>query len=222
MILNKLAASAAMRLMNEAAEGADLGGADTGTSQAAGAETLLGAEQPGEQNTEVTGQDGAAAQGAPDAYDFKVPEGFEIDSEVLEQFTGIAKQLGLTQEQAQGVVDLQTKLIEKGEATRQEALQNALDEQASRWADEIKNDPELGGAKFEETTRVALRAVQAFATDDLRLLLNESGIGNHPEMVRLFHAIGLAISEDKVVLPGNAVPPPEQRRAADILFGDIK
>lgn len=159
---------------------------------------------------------------APESYtDFEVPEGFELDTEVMAEFTGLAKTLGLTQEQAQGLVGLQNKLMEKSEGARAAALEAALAEQSAQWISEIKADPIMGGAKFEQTISTAHRAVEAFATPELRALLNESGMGNNPEVVRLFASIGAAISEDKIVLPGTQEAP-QKRRDADVLFGNIK
>ena len=45
-------------------------------------------------------------QGAPEKYeDFKMPEGTELDAEVSTAFQGVAKELNLSQDQAQGFLD---------------------------------------------------------------------------------------------------------------------
>jgi hypothetical protein len=45
--------------------------------------------------------------------------------------------------------------------------------------------------------------MDAFATPELRTLLNESGLGNHPEIIRAFYRAGKAISEDGFVAGGH-------------------
>jgi hypothetical protein len=46
---------------------------------------------------------------------------------------------------------------------------------------------------------VAKKALDAFGTAELRSLLNESGLGNHPEVIRFMFRAGKAISEDSMV-----------------------
>jgi hypothetical protein len=46
---------------------------------------------------------------------------------------------------------------------------------------------------------VAKKALDAFGTTELRSLLNESGLGNHPEVIRFMFRAGKAISEDSMV-----------------------
>ena len=58
----------------------------------------------------------------------------------------------------------------------------------------------LGTAPF-----VAKKALETFGTPELRTLLNESGMGNNPEVIRAFYRVGKAISEDKFV-SGKATP----------------
>jgi len=46
---------------------------------------------------------------------------------------------------------------------------------------------------------VAKKALDSFGTPELRTLLNESGIGNHPELIRFMVRAGKAISSDTFV-----------------------
>ena len=130
--------------------------------------------------------------------DFAVPEGMEMDAEVLTNFKGIAKELGIPQEAAQKLIDLQASL----ETKRSAAAEQAQAAQKQQWADQIKADPELGGANFDKTVETAVKAVEKYGTPELRSLLNETGIGNHPELVKFCHRIGKALSEDGLVMGG--------------------
>ncbi|WP_454911126.1 hypothetical protein [Stutzerimonas chloritidismutans] len=130
--------------------------------------------------------------------DFAVPEGMEMDAEVLANFKGIAKELGIPQEAAQKLIDLQASL----ETKRSAAAEQAQAAQKQQWADQIKADPELGGANFDKTVETAVKAVEKYGTPELRTLLNETGLGNNPLMVKFCHAIGKALSEDGLVMGG--------------------
>lgn len=144
--------------------------------------------------------DEAKPEGAPEAYaDFTLPEGMELDADVLGEFTAFAKELNLPQDKAQKIVDLQTKL-----ATKQaEEYQAAAIKQGQDWAAAVKNDPELGGANYEKSVASAVKVIQSFGDDGLRELLNGSQLGNHPALFKFCHRISQAISEDKFVLPGS-------------------
>lgn len=162
------------------------------------------------------------ADAVPENYEaFKVQEGLEMDAEVLAEFHGLAKELGLSQEKAQKLIDLQSKLALSEDTARQQMVDKALADQAKAWTDQIKNDPELGGAKFDATLQTAHKAMQAFGSPELRQLLNESGMGNNPEFVRLFHKVGLAISEDHIVIPGSDASEATEQSAAKVMFGDV-
>lgn len=164
----------------------------------------------------------AKADAVPEKYeDFKVAEGLELNAEVMTEFSALAKELGLSQEKAQKLIDLQSKLALGEDTARQALLDKALADQSKAWSDQVKNDPELGGSKFESTMETALKAVQQFATPELRQLLHDSKLGNNPEMVRLFHKVGLAISEDHLVIPGSDASEVTEKRAADVMFGDV-
>lgn len=129
-------------------------------------------------------------------YEFEVPEGVEADAEVLEEFKGLARDLKLSQEDAQKLADLSAKV----EVKRQEAFKA----QQVQWIDAAKTDKEFGGEQFAENLAVAKRALDAFAPPEMRQLLTDSGLGNHPEVIRCFVRIGKQISEDGTFPAGGA------------------
>lgn len=138
----------------------------------------------------------AKPEGAPEKYEFKPTEGSAaFDDSVIEQFSEVARELNLPQEAAQKVLD------KMGPALQARQLENI---QAARtmWADSAKIDKEFGGEKLTENLSVAKKALDTFGSPELRTLLNDSGLGNHPEMIRLMFRAGKAISEDRFVGSG--------------------
>jgi len=137
---------------------------------------------------------------APEAYaDFSLPEGVQLDSAVMGEFGTLAKELNLSQDQAQKLVDLQAKAT----AGTAQQLQAAIDKQADQWAADAKSDKEYGGDKFDENLAVSKAALDKFATPEFRAFLEQSKLGNHPEMLRAFYRIGQAVGQDGFV-PGRA------------------
>lgn len=141
-----------------------------------------------------------APPAAPLELKFEVPDGFDQPAEA---FIDFAKQNNLTQEQAQNVVDFYAKTIVP-------QFQQTLDAQNAEWSQ--RTISEFGNEGIE----VAKQAFNQLATPELTKLLNDTGLGSHPEVVRLFNGIGKSISESKLILGKmNAT-----KSDAQILFGD--
>lgn len=149
--------------------------------------------------------------GAPEHYAFKPVEGVQLSGEVLGSFSEAARELNLTQDAAQHMLDRVAPVI----ARQQQAAMQAVNEQ---WVSQVKADKEIGGDRLQQNLAIAKRARDAFGTDGLRRLLNESRIGNHPEMIRFFVRAGQAITEDSFV-SGGTRPPSGGKDAATVLYG---
>lgn len=149
----------------------------------------------------------------PEKYEFVEPEGVNMDKEVLGEFEGIAKELKLSQEEAQKVTDIGVKLAQKWEAKQADVIQQA----AAEWAATATADKEYGGDKLTESLTTAKKALDAFGTPELRTLLNDSRLGNHPEVIRFMVRAGKAISEDRMVT-GGAGPTTASQSTAKSLY----
>jgi hypothetical protein len=136
--------------------------------------------------------------GAPEKYEFKAPEGQSFDANVLAQFEEVAREINLPQAEAQKMLDKIAPALAQKQA---DIIKSAQDE----WVASTKADKEIGGDKLDANLSVAKKALDAFGTPALRDLLNESGLGNHPEIIRAFYKAGKAISEDSFV-PGGSKP----------------
>lgn len=139
------------------------------------------------------GADGDGDQKAPETYaDFTMPEGMELDSALLEQASPLFKELGLTQEQAQKLVDFQAQQVQ---ASQQGQLE-AFNQLKTDWLDQAKSDKEFGGDKFDENVATARLALTKFGSEGLTKLMNDYGIGNNPEMIRFMVKVGRLMKED--------------------------
>lgn len=127
----------------------------------------------------------------PEAYDLQMPEGVELDKVATDEFTTIAKELKLDQAAAQKLADIAAK-----QAQRQVDAHTALVES---WVEQVKTDKDIGGDKLNENLSIARKALDTFGTPELRDVLNASGLGNHPAVIKAFVKAGKAISEDKFV-----------------------
>lgn len=149
-------------------------------------------EAKDESNEDKSDEESDGKDGVPENYDFEVPEGLELDKELSDKFTDVAKELGLNNEQANKVVGLYAEKV----MDMQKAQTEAWNKQVSDWEGELKSDPEFGGAKFTENAEIARMAINKFGGDELKEALNTTGLGNHPALVKFMHKIGMAMSED--------------------------
>jgi len=139
------------------------------------------------------------------------PGGMPMDEEALDAFLPIAREIGLTSDQAQRLVDLYAERIAAQTMGQDEAWSRQLDS----WMAECRRDPEIGGPNFEPKVAVARQALDRFGTDDLKGLFDSFGIGNHPELVRLFYRIGRQTQEDGVAITAT---PSQARTPGEILY----
>ena len=151
--------------------------------------------------------DAAADQVPADGkYDLKMPDGVELDADLAAALAPDFKDLGLTNAQAQ-------KLVDKYIATQQARMDGHANSPAGilamsmqdyfkeagtpdQWMDKAKKDPTIGGANWKTTETNALRFVKHVNDPGLAKYLNASGGGNHPSLIAAFAKAGALIRED--------------------------
>ncbi|WP_250533975.1 protease [Caballeronia sp. AZ10_KS36] len=178
------------------------------TQPAEGATLLDGAAKPTEGDAPKAGDKPADAAQPIEYTDFNVPEGVQLQGEVFEELKAFAKEKGLSQEDAQKLVDLGVKQSQGFNTGFTEAVAKAETEAfglpRGEWEAKAKADPEFGGEKLGENLAAAKLALDKFGSDQLRAALNKSGLGNYPEMIRFMVKAGKAISEDGRLVTGAA------------------
>lgn len=198
---------------------APAGDTSTPASEPAQQEGEKPADEGAEQNDKADKQDGEKPEekdeqkpeGAPEKYVFQAGEGVELDAEALKDFEPVARELNLTNEQAQKLVDAYPKILAGVQQRQTEAWQA----QTEQWAADVKADKEVGGDKLTANLSAAQRALDQFGTPELREYLDGTGLGNHPELVKAFIKVGKAMSEDGVITGKES----GQRSAAEVLYG---
>jgi len=170
-----------------------------------GSQSTGEAEGSKDEGTLLGGKDeGGESQGSEGTYAFKAPEGMEIDTGLVEAVTPIFKEIGVTQEQGQQLVDAYAPYIKQQfDAQTQEAV-NDWNKTTTEWGEDTKKEH---GDELQANLAVAGKFMDKFGDKDARQILNDTGLGNHPAIVRLFVKAGKAISEDTFVDPGKTNQP---------------
>lgn len=159
---------------------------------------------------------------APESYEFKTPEGANaLDDQVLTELGAWAKDIDLTQEQAQSLIDrVVPKIQERTTAASMAALTAFYEDIGglpNTWLGQLKADKVIGGDQLDANLAIAAKARDLGGPDFVKLL-DKTGLGNHPAVIRTFLKIGRALSEEKFVTGGPAAG--VQTNAADVLYGN--
>jgi len=146
----------------------------------------------------TTGEIPSLVAPEPQRFELKLPEGSILDQSAVERVSAFAKEMKLTPEAAQKVLEQEHMVLE--------GYAKTLDEQFAakkqEWATQAFSDKELGGPQFKENIELAHRVIKRFAPQEFIQDLESSGLGNHPGLLKTFNRLGKAMSEDKLVQPG--------------------
>lgn len=133
-------------------------------------------------------------------YELSKPEDSLLSDADMERIASYAKEQGLSKDAAE-------KLVTDRDAAVKDFHQNNLDNHkvlVDKWANDCKDDKEIGGENYKESVIHAKTAIDRFATEEFKKQLNDTGFGNNPEVVRIFARIGRAMDSDSVVRGGAA------------------
>lgn len=129
-------------------------------------EDVLGDEAPDDKSKD-----------APESYeDFNVPERFELEEDQAVAFNGLAKGLGLSQENAQKMSDFRVQ-VEK-------ARENKTVQAINEWAKEAKADPDIMQNKD------AIKQTLTTMPEPLRDIFKKIGITNNPDFLKWLINVG--------------------------------
>ena len=151
----------------------------------------------------------------PEKYDLKVPDKSLLDAASVEKIASFAKDRGFSQEQAQALLERDNQNAVASEAAQQAALK----EQSQQWVKDVMSDKEIGGKDAKQNVALAHRVIERFASPVLVQQLRETGLGNHPELLRLFVNVGKMMSDDQLVT-GSGTPKIE-KSAAEIFYPNM-
>lgn len=144
-----------------------------------------------------------------------LPEGLTFADEDMNNFLAIINNQGITHaERAQALIDLQANLTTKSS----EAGSQAWNDQQQAWQNEVQNDPELGGANLETTLANVGRVMDKFGTPEIRSAFDQTGAGNHPQIVRFLNELGKQFMEATPAAPGSPTNS-QSASTADRIFG---
>lgn len=151
----------------------------------------------------------------PEKYDFKLPDGMKLDEKVSTELQTKFKEIGLTQEQAQGLIDMHAKNLTEAA----EAPYKAYDTMRKGWVDAVLADTDLSanGAMKPEVKASIGRMYDSLGNPKLvgefKEAMDMTGVGDNPAFVKMLFnlskhfAEGQPINNDIKPSPAGQTPP---------------
>jgi hypothetical protein len=185
-----------------------------------GPEEPEGDEPKPEDKPEPTEEEKARAAlfGAPEG-DYEIaglPEGMGIDKTALDAVTPVAKELGLSNEGFSKLDNVYaTQIMPQVTESVVDNLQKDIAAQHAAWATEalemVNTDETFAGQKLDDVKSMSAKAIDRFGGADFRKYLNDTGLGNHPAMLKFAYLAGTAIAEDTTFERGGSAPVKKSR-----------
>lgn len=150
-------------------------------------------------------------------YELKLSEESPLEAvseKMISEVMEFAKEHKLSNEVAQHILNDRENIIHSA----LEMGQMQEDAQIEEWKQSVIDDPHLGGQNLNETVAKARKAVEVFGGEEIATLLQETGYGNHPAIVRLFSKLG-ELTNDDVLLSGSGYTP-APKSTEDIFYGN--
>ncbi|MEM8797543.1 MAG: hypothetical protein AAGE61_18420 [Pseudomonadota bacterium] len=160
-----------------------------------------GGDDAADVRADVAGGDDALVEGL---FDIAAPEEFEAYSDDFKAFSSDMnawienRPEASVKDALQEAARRQADLVHKQEIAAAEAWQKTTD----GWLKEARSDPDIGGDDFMKNAAIGRRALDTFGDDELKDILNQSGLGNHRAVIKFFAKAGRQLAESGVPKPG--------------------
>lgn len=173
-------------------------------SAAANGKSILDPSDEGTDGADAGAKAKDVKKPEPDGLDeIKGVDGLEYAQGELEELKTLCKDHSLDPKAAQAILDWQAKFAKVADEKRTESLQSEMMEFVRKESEKNRNlvrkewgeDP----AVVAENEAAVARAMRKFSDDGFRKLMNESGLCNHPDVVRFVMKVGKAISDDRFI-----------------------
>jgi len=152
----------------------------------------------------------AQQEQAPIVYQpFKLPDGGVVPAERMGKATELFAQGRLPQELAQSLVDEHVAEIARIQKEASEHQVKFWEDTQNSWKDSVRNDPEMGGSRYETTVATCRKVLNDCVKDDaeraeLFQMLHVTGAGNHPAMFKLLLRVA-GMMKESVPQPGTPI-----------------
>ncbi len=190
---------------------------ETGEAKAPEGNGSLVSEGEGDEPPKAPGEGEPPVSDRIDLSALQLPEGMKADDPSLGKLNEILSNKDLKpQERAQQLLDTYKSAATSVAEAAAKAVSDNYHEINRRWVEEVKADPEIGGAKMPEALATVRKALDTWGDGKaLRQDLALSGMGNNPNLIRLIHKMATELGEGR---PAQGGTPAQRKSAAEVWY----
>ena len=169
---------------------------------------------------------------APKFEPLVLPEGVKLEDKVVGEIDSMFGNFELSSKAPhaevmklrQGMVEYGMAIVNDAKARIQQEAQSYWETKTKEFRESFEKDPEIGGAKKDETTQAAREFIAQHAgsperAQEIRKLLFDHKLADHPAMIRLLANANLARGEGKPLPAQKAVP--AKMKPWDKMYGNM-
>ena len=146
----------------------------------------------------------------PDKYDFKLPEGFELDETVSKEVTDLFKENKISATSAQSLMDYYIKRTTEAN----EAPFKLWQETQEKWQNDMRNDAEIG-PKLAQVKATVSKAIDSLGdpklASEFRQAMDYTGAGNNLAFAKVLYRLAQQITEGDHASGGKPSPLGQRR-----------
>lgn len=152
--------------------------------------------------------------------EFTIAQELVADTEALESAKVLFAKYGLSQEQAQELIDVQNQLMTRQHKEFAQKMQTETDQLLGKWENEVRADEELGGAKIKENMAIARSAAINLGVPEALAVISEANMSSNPAILRLLYRAGKALQESGYAVSGKGSK--RNIPLEELMYGDNK
>lgn len=168
---------------------------------------------------------GQTEKAPPPTYEpWKLPDDVKLDDARVGEFTNLLSELELTgkadhatvQEFGQKAVDFHISEVKRVVEDYSKAIHTAWDKQKTDWKESFLKDPDIGGNRSQTTVDAARNFIRSHGGSqeqqtEFRTLMETSGLGNHPAMIRILASAYRDLAEGGSLAASRPVSAPKSK-----------
>lgn len=152
---------------------------------------------------------------SPEDYVFQFAPETVVDKALIDDFRRFAFEQKMSLENARLMAKFYEAYVQ-GQSKKRSMEQAEFLKNMQKACEE---DGEYGGLGFHDNMRYAKMAMLRFDDGSLAKILNETGFGSHPEVVRFMYRVGRALAEKDMPRAQNAK---KEQSAAELFYPSMK
>ena len=159
---------------------------------------------------------------ADEPFAIAAPEGAEAYQADFDRFAGDmdgwlrANPNATAREALAEAASRQARLAGEGQAS----MAQQRSDQICAWEGELRADKEFGGEAYDANVATAVKGLEAVGSPELRQVLDQTGMGSHPEIVRAFKKVGELVADAPFAT--SAQPAQSAKSAASRMYPNMK